>query len=119
MIWSYVMPPHYDGGGVTVRHHFSMTSATSGTMNCQGAFERIGVGQQDIDSDGFAAANTRTSKSVPGTSGHVATAQIKFTDGADMDSVTSGEEFRYRFQRTMPGGAAGDLELHFVVGEET
>ena len=117
--FSGVMPEHYGGGGVEVHIHYAMSSATSGDIDWDAAFERIGDQQQDIDSDGFAAVNSTDNTTVPGTSGLVDVVTISFTDGADMDSVAAGEEFRLRVTRgASTDTAAGDAELTKVVIEE-
>lgn len=114
------MPWHYGGGGVTAYIGYSMTSATSGDIDWDLAFERIGDSQQDIDSDGFAAVNSVDNTTVPGTSGHVDVVTIAFTDGADMDSVAAGEMFRIRVTRDAASDTATtDAELHFVILRET
>ncbi len=123
-IFSAVMPQHYAAGGVTVRIGYSMSSATTGAIVLEAALERIGDQQQDVDSDGFAAANASASTTVPGTSGNVDVVSITFTDGADMDSVAAGELFRLKIERDADGtngtdDATGDLELHFVEIQET
>lgn len=119
-VFSGVMPRHYDGGGVTVYLHYAMTSATSGDIDWDAAFERIGDQQQDIDSDGFAAANSVDNTTVPGTSGLVDIVNITFTDGADMDSVAVGEGFRLKVTRDAASDTAtGDAELRFVEIKET
>ncbi len=123
-IFSAIMPRHYGGGGVTVYLHYAMTSALSGAVVWEASFERIGDQQQDIDSDGFAAANASASTTVPGTSGFVDIVSIAFTDGADMDSVAVGEGFRLKISRDADGtngtdDAAGDAELRFVEIKET
>src|SRR5688572_26691380 len=56
-IFTGVLPRRYAGSGITVNLHYAMTSATTGKVRLETAFERIGDGQQDIDSDGFATAN--------------------------------------------------------------
>ncbi|NIV00538.1 MAG: hypothetical protein GWN55_04285, partial [Phycisphaerae bacterium] len=86
-VFSAVMPRSYAGGGLTVYIHYAMSSATSGDVDWDVAFERIGDQQQDIDSDGFAAVNSVDNTTVPGTSGNVDIVNVTFTDGADMDSV--------------------------------
>ncbi|MHC4500358.1 MAG: hypothetical protein ACYS21_14740, partial [Planctomycetota bacterium] len=53
-----VMLRNYTGGGITVYLHYAMSSAISGDVDWDVAFERIGDGQQDIDSDGFASAKS-------------------------------------------------------------
>lgn len=120
-VWSSVLPANYDGGGVTVKLHYAMTSATSGDVVLTAAFERIGSGSQDTDSDGFATAKSVTS-TVDGTSGNVKVATITFTNGAEMDSVAASEEYRIKITRDADNGsdtATGDLELRKVSIEET
>ena len=119
-IFSAVMPRHYAGGGVTVYVHHAATSATSGTIGWDVAFERIGDSQQDIDSDGFATARTVTAATVPATSGHVDINSVAFTDGAQMDSVAVGELFRVRVRRDVSNDTAtGDAELVAIEIKET
>jgi hypothetical protein len=115
-----VMPRHYDGGGVTVYLHYAMSSATSGDVDWDVAWERVGDQQQDIDSDGFAAVNSVDNTTVPGTSGNVDIVSVTFTDGADMDSVAVGEGFRLQVTRDAASDtAAGDAEIRFIEIKET
>ena len=119
-VFSAVMPRSYAGGGLTVYLHYAMSSATSGDVDWDVAFERIGDQQQDIDSDGFAAVNSVDNTTVPGTSGNVDIVNVTFTDGADMDSVAVGEGFRMKVTRDAASDtAAGDAELRFVEIKET
>ena len=119
-IFSGVMPQHYGGGGVTVYLHYAMSSAEANTVDWDAAFERIGDQQQDLDSDGFAAANSVDDTTVPGTSGLVDVVSIAFTNGADMDSVAAGEAFRLKVTRDATSDdAAGDAELYKVELRET
>ena len=119
-IFTGVMPQHYGGGGVTVYIHYSMSSATSGDVDWDVSFERIGDQQQDVDSDGFAAANSVDNTTVPATSGLVDVVSVAFTNGADMDSVAAGEAFRIKLTRdAVSDTAAGDAELHAVEIRET
>lgn len=119
-VFSAIMPQHYSGGGVTVYLHYAMTSATSGDIDWDVAFERIGDQQQDIDSDGFAAVNSVDNTTVPATSGLVDVVSIAFTDGADMDSVAAGELFRIKITRDAASDTAtGDAELLAVEIRET
>lgn len=111
-VFSGVMPQHYDGGGVTVYLHYAMSTAISGDVDWDVAFERIGDQQQDIDSDGFAAVQSVDNTTVPGTSGNVDVVSIGFSDGAQMDSVAVGEAFRLKVTRDAASDtAAGDAEL--------
>lgn len=119
-VFSDVMPRNYGGGGLTVYIHYSMTSATSGDVDWDVSFERIGDQQQDIDSDGFAAANSVDNTTVPGTSGNVDIVNVTFTDGADMDSIAVGEGFRVKLTRDASSDTAtGDAEFVFMEIKET
>ena len=119
-VFSYVMPQSYAGGGVDVFLHYAMSSATSGDIDWDAAFERIGDQQQDLDSDGFAAVNSVDNTTVPGTSGLVDIVSIAFTNGADMDSVVAGESFRLKITRDAASDTAtGDAELVKVEIRET
>lgn len=119
-VFSSIMPRHYASGGVTVYIHYAMSTATSGDVDWDVAFEQIGDQAQDLDSDGFAAVNSVDNTTVPGTSGLVDIVNVTFTDGADMDSVAVGEGFRIKITRDAANDtAAGDAELRFVEIKET
>ena len=115
------MPQNYAGTtGVTVYLHYAMSSATSGDIDWDVAFERIGDQQLDIDGDSFAAVNSVDNTTVPGTSGNVDVVSVAFTDGADMDSVVKGESFRLLVRRLAADDtASGDAELVAVEIRET
>jgi len=111
-VFSSVMPRNYDGGGITVYLHYSMSSATSGTVDWDVAFERIGDQQQDIDSDGFASAKSIDDTTVPGTSGLVDVVSLSLSHGAEIDNTAAGNEFRIKVTRDATSDtAAGDAEL--------
>jgi hypothetical protein len=119
-VFTGVMPRNYGGGGVTIYIHYAMSSATSGNIDWDASFERIGDQQLDIDADSFAAANSVDTTTVPGTSGNVDIVNITFTDGADMDSIAVGEAFRLKIERDAPNDSAtGDAELVAVEIKET
>lgn len=119
-IFKGVLPRNYAGGGITVYLHWAATSATTGTIGWDVSFERIGDGSQDIDSDGFATAQTVTAATVPGTSGHVDITNVAVTNGANMDSLAVGEAFRLRVRRDVANDtASGDAELLAVELKET
>lgn len=120
-VFSDVLSRSYAGGGITAYFHYSMTSATSGDVVLDVQFERIGDGQQDTDSDGFASVQSAT-VTVPGTSGNVDIAAITFTNGAQMDSIAVGEAYRVKIRRDANNGAdtaTGDLEFHALELKET
>jgi hypothetical protein len=120
-VFSAIMPRLYAGTtGITVYIHYAMSSATSGDVDWDVSFERIGDQQLDIDADSFAAVNSVDNTTVPGTSGNVDVVNVTFTDGADMDSVAVGEGFRIKVTRDAASDtAAGDAELLFVEIKET
>lgn len=119
-VFRAIMPRNYGGGGITVYLHYAMSSATSGDVDWDVAFERIGDQQQDIDSDGFAAVNSVDNTTVPGTAGNVDIVNVTFTDGADMDSVAVGESFRMKVTRDASSDTAtGDAELIGIEIKET
>lgn len=118
--FSGIMPRNYTGNGVTVYIHYCMASAVADTIDWDAAFERIGDQQQDIDSDGFAAANSVDNTTVPGSDGDVDIVSIAFDDGADMDNVAAGEGFRLQISRDAANDdASGDANLVFVEIKET
>lgn len=120
-IFKGVMPRNYGGGGITVYVHAALTSATSGTLGWDVTFERVSDSQQDIDSDGFATAQTVTAATVPGTSGHVSILNVAITAGATgTDSIAAGEGYRLRIRRDVANDTAtGDAELWAVEVKET
>ncbi|MCP4712511.1 MAG: hypothetical protein GY869_28130 [Planctomycetes bacterium] len=119
-VFTAIMPRNYGSGGLTVYIHYAMSTATSGDIDWDAAFERIGDQQQDLDSDGFAAAQSVDNTTVPGTSGLVDIVNIAFTDGAQMDSIAVGESFRIKITRdAVSDTAAGDAELVAVEIKET
>jgi hypothetical protein len=110
-----VMPANYGGGGVTLHALVAATTATSGAVRLQAAFERIANGGQDIDSDGFATAKS-AGLTVSGTSGVGVESTIAFSNGAEMDSVVAGDTYRLSINRDADGttgtdDATGDAEL--------
>ena len=120
-VFSGIMPQNYAGTtGVTVYLHFAMSTASSGDVDWDVAFELIGDQDQNIDSDSFAAVNSVDDTTVPGTAGLVDIVSVAFTDGADMDSVLAGDGFRIKITRDAASdSASGDAELRFIEIRET
>ena len=120
MVVSDVMPRNYAGGGLTIYLHYAMSSATANDIKLETSLERIGDQQQDLDSDGFAAAQNSGDITVPGTSGPVDIISTTHSNGAEMDSSAVGEGFRLKVTRIAVVGtdATGDLELRFIEGVE-
>lgn len=120
-VFSGVMPRHYEGGGATVYLHYAMSSAVANDIKLETYFERIGDQQQDIDSDGFAAAQNTGDITVPGTSGNVDIISTTHSNGAQMDNIAVGEGFRLKVKRIAVAGtdASGDLEIRFIEIKES
>lgn len=122
-IFAGVLPRSYAGGGLTITVHWAASSATSGSCRWQTAIERIGAAGQDIDSDGFATANS-AGGTADGTSGKTTATPIAHTSGAEMDSLAAAETFRLKVTRDADGTSGtddmtGDAELLAVEIKET
>ena len=119
--FSGVMPQNYsDTTGVTVYLHWMATSATSGTIGWLVAFERMGDGGTDMNSDSFASDQTVVAETVDGTAGIMDVSSVAVTKGGNMDSVVAGDSFRLRITRDVASDtAAGDAELIAVEIRET
>lgn len=120
-VFSFVMPRHYSGGGITIYLHYAMSSAIANDINLETAVEKIGDQSQDMDSDGFAASQNTGDVTVPATSGFVDIANTTHTDGAQMDNLIVGDTARLKVTRAAVVGtdAAGDLELRSIEIKET
>lgn len=118
-IFSRLLPRHYAGGGITFYVHWSAV-ATTGNIAWDIAIERIGDGQQDIDSDGFATAQAVAGAAVPATSGLVKITNVAVSSG-DLDGIAVGEMFRLRIRRdpATSGDATGLAELLGIEMKET
>lgn len=120
-LWFDVLPIRYAEGGLTVEILFAMTSAATGDVVWCAQIERVGIEVQSLDSDGFASAKSVT-VTVSGTASYVQKATIAFSDGAEMDSLESGEPFRlkvYRDANHASDTATDDAELVAVHVKET
>lgn len=119
-IFSGVMPQHYAGTtGVTVRIGYTMVTDTSGDIDWDASFSVVKDGG-DVAADAFAAINSVDNTTVPGTIRLLDVVSITFTDGADMDSVAAGDQFRLKIGRDgVADTATGVAELHWVEMQET
>lgn len=116
VFFSGYLPADYSGAGVTVHLYCSLTSATSGTVGWDVAFERMDASSLDIDADSFGTATTVTAATVPGTSGQLLKMSVNVSNGTNMDSLAAGEMFRLRIRRDVANDTAtGDAELLRVV----
>ena len=112
-VFGGVLNRAYAGGGVTVTLWYTMTSATSGNVGFQGAFERFNSATTDLTSDSFASSPGTVSSAVPGTAGIVKSLALTFTDGSQMNSLAVGEGFRLKITRdvTVSSNATGNARL--------
>jgi hypothetical protein len=116
-VFSSIMPRQYGGGGITVYIHWS-TTVTSGDVDWDVAFERIGDQQQDVDVDGFATVQSVDGTGMPANPGHVDIVSIAFTN-SEIDGILVGEKFRMKITRDIADTAAADIELHMLELKET
>lgn len=105
-----VMPAFYGGGNLVAAVTWLTASATSGTGGWTVEFERLAAGAQDLDSNGFASAQTITSATVPGSTGVLSRNTVTVTAGANTDSIAASELFRVRVKRGTDS-ATGDIGL--------
>jgi len=116
-VFSAVMPEHYGGGGIDVEIT-GVHPATTGDVDADGAFERVGE-TQDIDSDSFATAQSSDNNSVSGTAGVPFKITISFSS-AQIDGILAGEKFRFKVTRDAgTDTASGDWRVLAVHGIET
>lgn len=119
-IISFVMPDHYDGGGITIDFFF-FSEGTSGNFKLDAAFKRLNTGANLLTKT-FAAVNTVT-QAADGTARNVTKATITFTNGADMDSVVANDPFQFLWTRDSADGAdtvnSNDLEMWLIHIKET
>ena len=113
-VFSAVMPRHYSGGSIIPYYHVSSTG-TSNAFDIDGAFEKIGDGSQDVDSDGFASAKSSDGNTVPATSGNVDIITGPTFSSSEADSIAAGEKFRFKITRDASSDSSSDvMELHAI-----
>lgn len=93
-----IMPATYDGGGIYIDIYWMASTATSGTCRWLAQLERHQEDAQDLDSDGFASAQS-AEEAPASAAGEIQVSRISFTDGAQMDSVVAGDHYRLRVAR--------------------
>lgn len=109
-VWTTTIPRSYSGNGLSVIVNYITASATTGTAQFQIAIEADAAGGQDLDSDGFATAQTDTAATVPGTTGIIGAFTIPISSGANMDSAAAGDTIRVKATRGTDT-ATGDLQI--------
>lgn len=110
-IFRGTLPRGYADGGLTLRLTVAMTSATSGTVGFDVAFERLNPGAS-IASDNWGTVTDFPLTTVPGTAGQTAALSVDIPSGSSMSGLQAGEVFRMRVRRTpATDTATGDAEL--------
>ena len=121
-VFGAVLPANYAGGGLTVTLVWMATSATTGTVRWNVQIEAHPNDTFDIDADGYAAVQSATGTTAS-LSGEQQYTSITFTNGAQMDSLATGESFRIKVTRDANHATddtmTGDAELLRVVIKET
>jgi len=119
IVFSSNMPSNYSGNGIAVHIYASAASATSGIVRWGASVERVTNEIIDIDGDSFSPSNNVHAIDVPATSGQLQKFSIFFENGADMDSVVAGDQFRLKiFRDAVSDTATGDAEIHNVEVQE-
>lgn len=104
-----VVPDNYASEGFTFEVWYCAATATSGTIGWTVAFETLDG--QDIDSSGFASAQTITAATVPASAGQVTSGTVDFTN-AQIDGLVAGDAFRISLTRnTSADNASGDAQV--------
>jgi hypothetical protein len=109
---AFTMPEAYAGGGLTLTFEAMATSATSGTLGWDAAFDKS-TGA-DNDSFSFATAKTATASTVSGTSGVANKYTVAFSN-SELDGLAAGDHGMLRLRRDVANdNASGDGELMFL-----
>lgn len=104
----------YASGGLTITVDWSATTATTGDVLWGAAIRRIADDAEDMDAAHTFDYNNATADTAASASGERSRVTVTFTDGADMDSLATGEPFVLRLRRLPTDAAdtmAGDAEL--------
>jgi hypothetical protein len=98
--------------GCSVITQWAATSATTGTIGWDVAFERIASNGINLGTDSFDTPQTITATTVPSTSGITLTTSVTFTQAQLPSSLTNGNMYRLRVRRDVVNDtASGDAEL--------
>lgn len=121
-IFDGIMPRNYTAADTNVTVYITWAcSIASGTVGWGVTFSRIGDGQLDIDTEGWATEQIITAATVPGTIGLTDITNVAITGGVTgTDSVAPGEHFRLRVRRNVSAdNAADDAQLLSIEIKET
>lgn len=111
MMWTLLVPSNYASNPV-LKLMFKMTSATTGNVVIEGRIAAVSDGDAtDVNTKGFAAANTSAAITVPATVGIMASISLTLTND---DSLVADDFAIVYLARDAANGsdtAAGDMEI--------
>lgn len=120
-VWTSILKG-YGGGGLTVTIVWRSEAAASGNVKWDAFIERNQDDVTDMDADSFATEQTVTDTAAS-VAGEPSYATITFTDGAQMDSLADGEEYRLKIERDQADAAdtmnSDDAQITSILVEET
>jgi hypothetical protein len=98
--------------GCNVITQWAATSATTGTIGWDVAFERIASNGINLGTNSFGTAQTIAATTVPSTSGITLSSFVTFTQAQLPSGLTNGNMYRLRVRRDVVNDtASGDAEL--------
>jgi hypothetical protein len=106
--WEFSLPPDYASTPV-MKIQYSMTSATSGSLNFDVSVMAVTPGDAaDANTDSYDTANACDDAAVPGTAGHMEEISCALTN---FDSGAARDLIRLKLCRDSAGTATGNAEL--------
>lgn len=113
-----VMPSRYSGGGLTIKVHLAMSTASSGDVDLDVQFARL-TGE-DLSAVTYSTAVSQDNNTVAGSILTEFTVTLTVTSGTQMDSVVAGDFFAFKITRDAASDTAtGDMELLGIEIRET
>ena len=98
-----VLPQSYAGGGLKVKIWFAGNggNSTSAGVTWRCYVENMEASGFSLDTDGYASSKEVDTSGPPATSGQLVSAEIRFADGTEMDSLGAGGAFRLKLERNV------------------
>lgn len=125
--FAIVMPPWYDGGGVTLTIFWTtdLASPTTESVKWDAIFKSFTADVDDLEIKAFGAApagNTVTSDA-PAAGGRIIEATLTVADGSDLDNIAKDEYAHMRIERDSADGGddlnSNDAMLVKIYAKET
>lgn len=120
MIWEFVWPPWYDGGGVTIKYHYSMDGTSTGGVEIEFSVETTGD-LADQDAGGVDFGTTTPITDTPGgTANQLNITATGTISHANCGSPAVDDGFRLRALRDVSFATnTDDLQLQKIIVKET